>query len=78
MIVAGSTMDQRQHMAVARIHRDKTGRVRAVGQWKQFPPEATLNFFLLESAWAGYMRRFTELHNPQLLAQFERAQRERN
>jgi hypothetical protein len=78
MIVAGSTMDQRQHMVYARIWRDKRGRVRGVGKWQHFPPEAKLEFYLLESAWAAYMRRYMELHNPLLLAQFERVQREVN
>ena len=78
MLVAGSTMNQRQQMASARIWRDKRGRVRGVGQWQRMPENATLLFYLLESAWAAYMRRYMSLHNPRLLAQFERTMMERN
>jgi hypothetical protein len=78
MLVAGSTMDQRQRLVYCRIHRDRGGRVRTVDDWQHFPAEATLQFHLLQSAWQGYMLRYLELHNPVLLAQFERSQRERN
>jgi hypothetical protein len=57
MMVHGMTLDARNHLASARILRDKTGRIRAVQPWKVFPSEAEgtqMTSYLLRAAWEGY------------------------